>query len=181
MGTALYDRLREDGHEPVAYFDLLDGQNPAKGVASQAYEPRYSTGYVPLRNRPSILVESHMLKPNQTRILAQYHVLRRVLELASANAATLRTASARADAEDLARGKSVTAPQPFVLSLKPSETPTPFTMKGVSFSVIPSEISGAIASSTATQTKDIEAVGSNACSRQTVIPPAYRDPPQWAK
>jgi hypothetical protein len=184
MGTALHDRLREDGHEPVAYFDLLDGQNPAKGVASQAYEPRYSTGYVPLRNRPSILVESHMLKSNRTRVLAQYHVLLRVLELASANAGALRTASARADAEDLARGESDTAPQPFVLSLKPSETPTPFTLKGVSYSVIPSEISGSdrIVYDN-TKPKDIETSWfKTLVVDQTVIPPAaYAIPPQWTE
>ncbi len=184
METALYDRLREDGHEPSPYFDLVDGLNPAKGVASSAYEPRYSTGYVQLRNRPSILVESHMLKPNQTRVLAQYHLLRRVLELASANAETLRAASARADAEDLARGKSGTAPQPFVLSLKHTETPTPFTLKGVSYSVIPSEISGGdrIVYDN-TKPRDIETSWfKTLVVDQTVIPPAaYAIPPQWTE
>lgn len=182
MGTALFDRLREDGHEPVAYFDLLDGKDPAKGVTSQAYEPRYSTGYTMLRNRPSILVESHMLKPNALRVRAQYNVLRRVLELTSANAASLRTAAARADAEDLSRGRSDSAPQPFALSLKPSETPMPFTMKGVAHALVPSKISGSdrIVYDN-TKPRDIETNWFKALVvDQTVIPPAaYAIPPQW--
>jgi hypothetical protein len=184
LRTPLFDGLRKDGHEPVDYFDLLDGKNPAKGVASQAYEPRYSTGYTVLRNRPSILVESHMLKPNAVRVRAQYNLLRRVLELTSANATALRTATASADAEDLARGKPDATPQPFVLSLKPSETPTPFTMKGVAHSLVPSEISGSnrIVWDN-TKPKDIETSWFRTLVvDQTVIPPAaYAIPPQWTE
>jgi len=182
METALFDRLREDGHVPIPYFDLVDGKDPAKGVASQAFEPRYSTGYAALRNRASILVESHMLKPNKTRVLAQYHVLRRVLELVSANAKSLRDANARADAEDLDRGKPDTPSKPVVLSLRPTQTATPFTLKGVSYRLEPSEISGA-PQILYDNTKPIDIETS--CFKtmevdKTVIPPfAYIIPVQW--
>lgn len=177
----LFDRLRDDGHLPVAYFDLIDGKDPAKGVASTAFEPRYSTGYAALRNRASILVETHMLKPNKTRVLAQYHVLRRTLELVSANTEALRTANARADAEDLKRENPA---KPVVLSLRPTDTATPFTMKGFAYRVEPSKISGGpqILYDN-TKPLDIETSWFKTMEvDKTVVPPfAYIIPPQWTE
>ncbi len=181
METSLFDRLRDDGHLPMTYFDLIDGKDPAKGVASQAFEPRYSTGYAPLRNRASILVESHVLKPNKTRVHAQYHVLRRVLEIVGANAMTLREANARADAEDLDRGSP---PKPVVLSLRPTDVATPFTLKGVAYRLEPSDISAAswiIYDNT--KLLDIETTWRKTLEvDKTVVPPfAYLIPPQWTE
>ena len=58
------------GHKNGPYVDLLDGNDPAKGFSSWVGQPRYSSGYFPLRNRPSILVETHSYKPYKDRVLA---------------------------------------------------------------------------------------------------------------
>lgn len=179
MDPALFDRLRGDGHLAVPYFDLIDGKDPAKGVASQAFEPRFSTGYVPLRNRPSILVESHMLKPNKTRVHAQYRVQRHVLELASANLKTLHEANARADAEDLDRGIPA---NPVALSFRRTDVATPFTLKGVAYRLEPSDISGSLRIIyDNSKPQDMETTWLKTIEvDKTVIPPiAYVIPPQW--
>ena len=64
------------GHdEPPAipigpYLELLSSEEPLKGAITPPYRPRYSTGYFALRNRPSILIETHSHKPFRTRVLA---------------------------------------------------------------------------------------------------------------
>jgi hypothetical protein len=181
MDTALFGKLRDDGHLAVPYFDLIDGKDPTKGVASQAFEPRYSTGYAPLRNRASILVESHMLKPNKTRVHAQYHVQRHVLELAADNFKTLHEANARADAEDLDCGKPA---KPVTLSFRRTDASAPFTLKGVSYRLGPSDISGSLQIIyDNSKPQDIETTWLKTIEvDKTVVPPvAYVIPPQWTE
>ena len=182
--SELFDVLRKDGHLPVPYFDLVDGKAPSRGVVSGAFEPRFSTGYAALRNRPSILVESHMLKPYKTRVLAQYHVLHRVLELVAANADSLREVLRRADAADGELGQADESPQPVVLSLRPTDAATPFTMKGVAKRLEPSDISGAqrIIYDNA-KPVDIESswYKSVEVDQAAVAPFAYVIPPQWTE
>ena len=61
-------------------------RDPMKGFDSSVFSPRYSTGYFPVRNVPSILVETHALKS---------FARSRPVERASFSA---RSSSARADA-----------------------------------------------------------------------------------
>jgi hypothetical protein len=48
------------------YISLVDESDPSKGLDFDAFVPRYSTGYMNLENRPSMLVEMHMLKDYKT-------------------------------------------------------------------------------------------------------------------
>ncbi len=59
------------GHRAGPYVDLKDGNDPGKGFSSWVGTPRYATGYYPLRNRPSILVEMHSYKPYRQRVARQ--------------------------------------------------------------------------------------------------------------
>ncbi len=58
------------GHLQGPYVSLVDGQDPRRGFETLVYEPRFSTGYFPLRNRPAVLLESHSHKPYRERVLA---------------------------------------------------------------------------------------------------------------
>jgi len=60
----------EAGHRVGPYVSLLDRTDPSKGFDSWVGGPRLATGYFPLRNRPSILVENHAYKPFRQRVLA---------------------------------------------------------------------------------------------------------------
>ena len=54
-----FDRM---GHMQAPYLDLVDHRDITKGIDNFGSGPRFSTGYVALRNRAALLVETHMLK-----------------------------------------------------------------------------------------------------------------------
>ena len=60
MRPALAD-VEEAGWKTSPYIDWVDPLDPAKGIDLGPTEPRYGTGYTPLRGIPSILVEMHAL------------------------------------------------------------------------------------------------------------------------
>jgi hypothetical protein len=66
---------REAGHPAGPYASLLDRDDPTKGIDTTVAQPRYATGYFPLRNRPSILVENHAYKPYESRVRANHDFL----------------------------------------------------------------------------------------------------------
>ncbi|GMU32506.1 MAG: M14 family metallopeptidase [Planctomycetia bacterium] len=93
--------LAEDGHCPQLFFDMRDRLDPSKSIASGfgGFAPRFSTMYGAITNRPSLLVETHMLKPYGTRVRATHQILVRSLELINAEPAKLIDAVRAADEE----------------------------------------------------------------------------------
>lgn len=96
LATALEETARR-GHRVGPYVWLLDGNDPAQGFDSRVTEPRYATGYWPLRNRASILVENHAHKPFEARVRANHELLRRLLDRVAADGADLVAAVAEAE------------------------------------------------------------------------------------
>ncbi len=92
-----------------AYVDFLDARDPMKGFDSSVFSPRYSTGYFPVRNVPSILVETHAIKPFADRVRANTLFLRALLERTGRAAKELLVArdQARAAARTAAPGSPV--------------------------------------------------------------------------
>ena len=82
----------------AAYVDFLDAGDPLKGFDSSVFSPRYSTGYFPLRNVPSILVETHALKPFGDRVRSNEVFLRSLLERTGRSAKDLLAAREKARA-----------------------------------------------------------------------------------
>ncbi len=61
----------EAGYPNGPYLAFVDWGDPTSGIDwSPIQLPRYSTGYFPLLDRPSILVEMHAHKPFRDRVLA---------------------------------------------------------------------------------------------------------------
>jgi hypothetical protein len=73
--------LATAGHIPGPYVDAIDGRDPAKGIRFGADQPRYSTGYADLARIPSVLVETHSLKPYRQRVLGTYVLMEESLRL----------------------------------------------------------------------------------------------------
>ncbi len=99
-------RTREMGHLTVPYFDFVLERDATRGVTTSDYPPRFSTGYTPLHGRPSVLVETHMLKPYAARVRATYDMMVAVLEEVGARPRALTRAVAAAEAEAIARGRA---------------------------------------------------------------------------
>ncbi|HOT89160.1 MAG TPA: M14 family metallopeptidase, partial [Bacteroidales bacterium] len=67
------------------YGEFKDLLRPEKGWESYAYEPRYLTNYIGLRNRLAILNENYVYADYKTRVLGCYNLLWSILEYTSAN------------------------------------------------------------------------------------------------
>ncbi|MGT2513307.1 M14 family zinc carboxypeptidase [Sphingomonas panni] len=97
--------LTRNGHIPGYYVSTLDNREPEKGMTQDVDTPRFSTGYGDIAHIPTVLVETHSLKPYRQRVLGTYVFVEESLRLAGERAAELRAAI---DADRAARPTSVT-------------------------------------------------------------------------
>jgi hypothetical protein len=103
-------RLRDDvlaflakrGSRPLPFYpSFRTGDDPASGFDAGAAPPRFSSGYLPLRNRWCVLVETHSWKDYATRVRGT-----KLLELAAqADARAARLGGATVPLEYLAVGE----------------------------------------------------------------------------
>ena len=67
------------------------------GIVDWASGPRLSTGYFALRNRPSLLVETHMIKPYKERVYSTLAVLQTTIDFVNQNTNELVELNKEAD------------------------------------------------------------------------------------
>lgn len=180
LAPELLPALEAAGHLPIRYFGMVDSYNVAAGIRSDGdFPPRFSTGYGLLRNRPSILVETHMSKPYETRVRATYAIMRETLAIAGPERAALRAANREADATAAtlaARG------EPVVIRMESTDTTENIVYKGVRTAHELSAVSGAmrlIYTDEPLDTPSSHFLTSRIA--ETVVPPpgGYIIPPQW--
>lgn len=71
------------------------------GIIDWAATPRFSTGYFALRNRPSLLIETHMIKPYKERVYSTKAAIETVLGYVGENSETLYNLNREADYESI--------------------------------------------------------------------------------
>jgi hypothetical protein len=183
----LLDTLAQDGHVPQLYFEMRDRLDPAKGVdVNFGFAPRFSTGYGAITNRPSLLVETHMLKPFGTRVRATYDLLVRTLELVNRDPTALTNAVAVADADTAAASaRSGEAGCVVLTTTQPADDAgQPIAFKGYAVSTLASAASGAVYPKW-DRSKPVEVPSRmyvhSAVDRSVQLPTAYLVPPQWTE
>jgi hypothetical protein len=125
--------LEAMGHIPGPYLELKES-DPSKGVLGGLTAPiRFSQGYGSARHLPTVVIETHSLKPYAQRVLGTYVLLDSTLALLGEEKDGLRTAVR----EDEAR-----QPTEVPLDWKDSGKPATITFKGIEFRVSDSPISG---------------------------------------
>lgn len=87
--------LNRNGHIPGYYVSALDNRDPDKGILHDADLPRFSTGYGDHRRLPTVLLETHSLKPYRQRVLGTYVFVEAALKLAGDEGPSLSAAIAR--------------------------------------------------------------------------------------
>ena len=127
------------GHLGSIYLEFKDGRDPRKGIENFGSGQRFSTGYAALQNRPALLIETHMLKPYANRVRAVYDLVELMLEQVNQHPAQLLAATAKADADTIARAHDAQASVP--LTFKPDPQSTKFELKGYAFTLTHSDIS----------------------------------------
>ena len=120
---AVLAAVAKAGHRNGPYVDLKDRDDPRKGFSSWVGQPRYSSGYFPLRNRPSILVEMHSYKPYRDRVLANRDFLLALLREIGRDPQALRRAVAAADEATVALGRPGAPPSQVVVEYRESPEP----------------------------------------------------------
>ena len=134
-------RRRSRRPPPGPYVSLVDGQDPAQGFETLVYEPRYSTGYFPLRNRPAILLESHSHKPYRARVLATRDFLAALVVQTGRAGLALRSAIAAAALAVVQQGLPAAPPSPIVVTYARGEA-EPYRVPFYDWSSAPSVVTG---------------------------------------
>lgn len=129
------------GHRQGPYVSLLDSQDPTQGFETLVYEPRYSTGYFPLRNRPAILLEAHSHKPYRDRVLATRDFLAALVVQTGRGGLELRSAIAAAGLAVVQQGLPSALPSEVAVTYARGKA-EPYRVPFYAWTTAPSVVSG---------------------------------------
>lgn len=153
--------------------------DPTSGLKNVPAEPRFSQGYAAIRNRPGLLVETHMLKPYAERVAATRVLLDRLWRRLAQDAAALQRLVR--DADRHAASPAFRA-EPFPLRFALLDEAEPFVFHGVAFEEVVSEITGGAYFSyhpELPRTSTLERYARVEPAVSVTLPAAYLVPPEW--
>jgi len=170
--------MMEAGYDIFPYVYLLEWGNPGSGMRSWVSTPRFSTGYTALRNRPGLLIETHMLKDYRTRVTVTYEMLKQTVELLGRERESLKKAIKAS--ENFTKSPDFRA-QPFPVAYTYDENGTEVDFKGVAYEEVPSELSGGtwFKFSDKPETFPIMHYDKQTVTAAVDVPAAYLVPPEW--
>ena len=132
--------LAKAGSLPLPFYpSFVTDDNPASGFADGVAAPRFSTGYFWLRNRLSMLVETHSWRTYPERVRSTRNTVVSVLEHVAANGAQWQAVAREADARAAVPG---TAPEP--LAYTATDKARTIEFRGYAYTRTPSDVSGAL-------------------------------------
>jgi len=163
------------------YLEFADNRDYAKGIRDFNGSPRFSTGYVPLRNRPAILIETHMLKDYRARVEGTYDFLRFVLEEVNRDPERLLNAVRAADHESLSLVQD--REREFPIDFELTDETVPYPLKAFKAETEESMVSGDVRVIFGTEPLDLTVPMYNTFRvKKAVTPPLYYlVPPQWGE
>jgi len=103
------------GHANGPYVNLVSGSDPTKGMVWDVAQPRYSSGYFPLRNRVSILIEMHAHKPFKDRVYANRSFMEELILEVGRSGKELMDAVEAAETRTVALGEADAKPSDVVI------------------------------------------------------------------
>jgi hypothetical protein len=167
------------GYPMCPYVLPIEWPNPKSGLIAWVTTPRFAQGYVSIRNRPSILVETHQRKDYPARVSATYEIVRHTIEILDREREGLRNAIDAADA--------YTASETF----RKKEFPLRFRLdradsvmmefKGVSFDTVTSDVTGGrlYRFTGKPETFTVPYFNKQKVAAAAMLPEAYIVPPEW--
>jgi len=133
------------GHPNGPYLALVDWDDPTKGVDWTGIQlPRYSTGYFPLVNRPSILIEMHAHKPYRDRVLANRDFMAALILEVGASGGELVRAVAAAETRTIRAASPEAGPSTVVIRWTSAEESEMLTWPAFRTTTEPSIVTGGI-------------------------------------
>jgi hypothetical protein len=138
LRTNVIADITKEGSSPQSYYmSFKENDNPASGFVNTVYEPRFSTGYFLLRNRMSLLVETHSWKDYPTRVRITHNAIVSILNQVAAHGQEWQQAAAAADTR-----AARLAGQPVTLSYKTTDKTTMVDFQGYAYTRSMSDVSG---------------------------------------
>ena len=135
LRPAMDAALTRAGHNPFYYVSLKDDADPDAGIMQDPDQLRFSTGYGDTAHVPTVLLETHSLKPYRQRVLGTYVFVEEALRLVGEQGAALAGAIA-ADRAD--------RPRDLVVTWKPDPKPLyTVTYRGIAHDTYRSVAAGA--------------------------------------
>jgi hypothetical protein len=173
--------MERDGHVVESYFVLRDEVDLAKGIERMIFPPRFSNGYGAIRNRPTILVETHMLKSFRVRTKATYDLLAETLAEVNRDPEALRRAVRQADAETTAFGAKYDPQRRLPLRLAVDDAPVTLRFHGKASRIEPSDVSGGshVVYEEAARDFDVQLYDHFKAATEVAPPIAYIVPAAW--
>ena len=124
------------------YLEFIDNRDLELGTRDFNGSPRFSTGYVPLRNRPGILIETHMIKDYRSRVIGTYDFLKAALTEVNRDPERLRKIGREADERTVATGRVYDPDARFPIDFDLTDETTPFALKAFTYETEQSDVSG---------------------------------------
>lgn len=138
MMPSVHKRLFDEYNvENVFYGEFVERMNIDKGWVQYAAEPRYLVNYVGIRNRLSILNENYVYADFKSRVNGSYHLLRTILDFASANSNQIKKMLADADERTINRFTNDKVSDSFAIKYKSFPTPEKIFIKAYEADTIP--------------------------------------------
>jgi len=164
------------------YLEFIDNRDLTLGTRDFNGSPRFSTGYVPLRNRPAILIETHMLKDYRSRVIGTYDFLRFALREVNGDPQRLIEVGIKADQSAIGLGKSSGAGKNYPVQFDITDEPTPFHLKATKNQTVKSDVSGDVRVIFGKEPVDLTIPMYQTFRIRTAIAPpvAYVVPVQWS-
>jgi hypothetical protein len=132
--------LAAQGSLPLPFYpSFVEGDNPASGFADGVPPPRFSHGYLPLRNRIGMLVETHSWKEYPVRVRITRNAVVSVLEHAAQNGREWLRAAKAADTR-----ATKLAGKPVPLDYIATDKSRTIDFRGYAYTRTSSEVSGAL-------------------------------------
>jgi murein tripeptide amidase MpaA len=169
------------GNLVAPYLEFRDNRDLSQGIDSFLGPPRFSTGYTPIRNRPGLLIETHMLKDYSSRVRGTYDLLRFTLEEINRDPQSLLHAVREADEQAVAEGQKYDASKTYPLQFEQTDKATPFHLKAVESRRELSDVSGAVRVVFGTKPVDLTVpyYDDVRITAEVSTPLYYIVPPQW--
>lgn len=131
--------MLDSGFPIFPYVSFRSWHDPRSGLISRPGRPMLSQGYTALQNRPGLLIETHMLKPYKTRVLATAKMIELTLVKLNAEGDNLQQMIANAD-------KVAASPEfrksPLTVAYENTQQHDTVDFHGVEYDVVKSDLTG---------------------------------------
>ncbi len=178
--VAMEQNMKASGFPVTYYVAFRKWHDPRSGLRSWVGNPSYSTGYGATQNRPTLLVETHMLKDYKTRVFATYELLKHSLTFFNEEHQKMLEMNIEADLQTV-RGDYR---KDYVLQWKNTNDSVMIDFLGYAYQVVESDLTGGLwfqYDSTNPQTYKIPYYNQHIPQKTVDVPLAYIVPVEWGE